>query len=104
MPPLRRTVPPLRCHDDGCSLRLRVVPGSSRSKIAGRHGDALKVAVTAPPERGKANQDVVAVLAEALGLARRDLTITAGLASRDKTVFVRCTETDLRERLAAALS
>ncbi|MEK7839378.1 MAG: DUF167 domain-containing protein, partial [candidate division NC10 bacterium] len=51
-------------------LTVKVIPKSSRDSIAGWVGDALKVCVTAAPERGKANAAVEAVLADALGLAR----------------------------------
>ena len=68
------------------SLRLRVVPGATRSRVVGRHGDAWKVSVSASPERGRANDAVVALLAEALRVSRRDLEVTAGRSSRDKVV------------------
>ena len=94
----------LRTVAGGCAIRLRVVPGSSRARLVGRHGDAIKVAVTAPPELGKANKEVESVVAEALGLGRRDVAITAGLTSRDKTLLIRRASDDVRERLIAALS
>jgi hypothetical protein len=67
-------------------LRLRVAPGASRSEVVGRHGDAWKVRVSAPPEDGKANDAVLALLADALGLPRRALTLVTGHGSRDKLV------------------
>jgi uncharacterized protein len=67
-------------------LRLRVSPGSDRAEIVGRHGEAWKVRVTAPPERGRANQAVVRLLAERLGLPAGELEVVSGLASRDKVV------------------
>ena len=72
----------------GLSLRLRVSPKASRDALRGVHGGALKVHVTEPPERGKANDGVVRLLAEVLGLPARDITITAGHASHDKRVLV----------------
>ena len=48
-------------------LRVKVVPGSSRDGIVGRLGDALKIKVTAPPKKGKANEAVVELLAAAVG-------------------------------------
>ena len=59
-------------------LKVKVVPGSSRDQIAGWLGDALKIKVTAPPERGKANEAVIAIVAERLGLPASDLEIVAG--------------------------
>lgn len=85
------------------NLRLRVVPGASRPGIVGRHGDAWKVRVAAAPERGKANDAVLDLLAEALDVPRRDLELTNGRASRDKVVtLVGLTDEAAVARLAAA--
>jgi uncharacterized protein (TIGR00251 family) len=70
------------------SLRLRVVPGSRRSGIVGRHGDAWKIRVVAAPEGGKANDAVLDLLARTLDVPRRDLELTVGTASRDKVVVL----------------
>jgi uncharacterized protein (TIGR00251 family) len=67
-------------------LRLRVAPGAGRDEIVGRHGDAWKIRVTAAPERGKANDAVLRLLSERLGLARSELAVVAGHAARDKVV------------------
>jgi uncharacterized protein (TIGR00251 family) len=73
---------------DGVVLRIKVVPGASRSKIAGVLGDRLKVAVAAPPEGGKANRAACELLAEALGVPARDVSITEGHTQPRKTVQV----------------
>lgn len=84
-------------------LRLRVAPGARCSHVAGRLGDAWKVRVTAPPERGKANDEVVALLADTLAVPRGEITIVAGRASRDKLVQLSgITVADAERRLAAA--
>lgn len=67
-------------------LLLRVVPGSKRPGIVGRHGDAWKIRVSAAPERGAANDAVIELLASALRLDRRDVRLVSGHASRDKIV------------------
>jgi uncharacterized protein YggU (UPF0235/DUF167 family) len=69
-------------------LRLRVVPGSTRPGIVGRHGEAWKVRVAEAPERGRANDAVLDLVAEALSLPLRDVSLVAGHASRDKIVEV----------------
>ena len=69
-------------------LRLRVSPGARKTRIAGPHGGALKLSVTQPPERGKANEGVVALLAQALGVAARDVEILSGHTSQDKRAAV----------------
>lgn len=63
---------------DGVDLSVKVVPGASRTRIVGALGNALKVAVAAAPEAGKANTQVVQLLAERFGLRRRDVRIVAG--------------------------
>jgi uncharacterized protein (TIGR00251 family) len=84
-------------------LRLRVVPGAPSNGIVGRHGDAWKVRVAAPPEDGRANDAVVRLLAEMLGVARGDVMLVAGHGSRDKVVEVAGIEPDeLERRLEAA--
>lgn len=74
--------------ESGSRLRLRVKPGAKRRAIEGEHGGALRVAVTAPPEKGRANQEVEELLAEALDVARGAVRVIAGHTSRDKSVAV----------------
>ena len=69
-------------------LQLKVIPKSSKDRVVGWVGDRLKVQVTAPPERGKANDAVVGVLAGALGLPRSRVRIVAGATAPLKTVDV----------------
>jgi uncharacterized protein len=67
-------------------LRLRVAPGASRAGVVGRHGDAWKVRVTAPPEDGRANDAVVRLLAETLAVPRTSVSLVSGHGGRDKIV------------------
>ncbi len=69
-------------------LLIRVSPGAPRPKILGWRGDRLKIAVAAPPEAGRANDALVAYLAEVLNVNRRSVRLVAGHASRDKTVEI----------------
>lgn len=69
-------------------LRLRVVPGAAKPGIVGRYGDAWKVRVAAPPERGAANEAVVELLARTLAVDPREVRLVSGHASRDKIVEV----------------
>jgi uncharacterized protein len=67
-------------------LRLRVAPGARTTEVVGRHGDAWKVRVAAPPEDGRANDAVLGLLAERLSLPRRSLTLVSGHTARVKIV------------------
>ena len=67
-------------------LRLRVSPGAGRTAVVGRHGDAWKVRVTEAPERGRANEAVLRLLAETLALPRTAVTLVSGHGGREKIV------------------
>jgi hypothetical protein len=69
-------------------LRVKVVPGSSRDEIVGWLGDALKIKVMVPPEKGKANDAVVELLAVALGLTNDAVTVVSGHSSPSKVISV----------------
>ena len=79
-------------------LLLKVIPKASRDRVAGWVGDRLKVQVTAAPERGKANDAAVEVLAAALGLPRSRVRIVSGETSPLKTVEIDGGE-ELRSKL-----
>jgi uncharacterized protein YggU (UPF0235/DUF167 family) len=84
-------------------LRVRVVPGAKESAIVGRYGDAWKLRVMAPPERGAANAAMLELLAQALRLPPCALTLVSGKGSRDKIVEVSALRPDeVQERLASA--
>jgi uncharacterized protein (TIGR00251 family) len=69
-------------------LRVKVVPGSSRNEIVGWLGEAPKIKVTAPPEKGKANEAVIRLLAAALGIATDDISVVSGHSSPAKLVAI----------------
>ncbi len=81
-------------------LPVKVVPGSSRNCIAGWLGEALRVRVTAPPERGKANSAVEQIIAEALDLSNDAVNIIKGPTSARKVVEIAGPpESEIRSRL-----
>ena len=65
-----------------------VAPGAAQSDLVGRHGDAWKVRVAAAAERGRANAELVSLLAALLDVARDDVRIVAGRSARRKIVDV----------------
>jgi uncharacterized protein len=69
-------------------LGVKVVPGSSRTVVAGVWNGMLKVKVAAPPEKGKANKALAEFLAEKLGVRARDVTIVSGETSAVKQVEI----------------
>jgi len=70
-------------------LKLKVIPSSSKNEVIGWHGERLKIKVQAPPEKGKANQAVVKVLAKCLQVSLSDVVIVSGAESQHKTVEVK---------------
>jgi len=76
--------------EDGfLTFHVRVVPRASRSEIAGEHDGALRVRVTAPPVDGAANDEVIRLLARALGVTRSAVEIVSGQTSKTKRIRVR---------------
>lgn len=69
-------------------LKLKVVPGSSRNQIVGWLGDALKIKVSAPPEKGKANEAVMDLIANELGINSDDIEIESGHSSPSKIIAI----------------
>jgi len=73
---------------DGCTLSVRVHPGARKNGVTGVHAGALKISLTAPPVDGKANEAVIAFLADALHLPRARVALVAGATSRAKMVRI----------------
>jgi|ERR1700733_9029355 uncharacterized protein len=73
---------------DGCTLAVRVHPGARKNAVTGVHADAVKIALTAPPVDGKANEALIAFLAETLHLPRARVSLVAGATSHAKTVRI----------------
>ena len=78
----------LQTRDGRVLLRLRVSPKSRTARIAGEHDGALKLHVTEPPDKGRANDGLIALLAETLGIAQREIELVSGHASHDKRVAI----------------
>lgn len=90
---------------EGCVLPVRAQPGARRAGVQGEQAAALKIAVTAPPEDGRANQALAEVLRKALGVKRSQVELIFGQTSRDKRFLIRgLTRGELESRLKELLS
>lgn len=74
--------------EDGVIFRIKVQPRASKNKIVGVQGDALKIKISAPPVKGKANRALVDLLAEQLGVKRSEVEIIGGHTSKIKKIKV----------------
>lgn len=74
---------------EGCILPVRAQPGARRCGIVGEHNGAVKIAVSAPAEKGKANDAIQEILCAQLGLKRSHVQLLAGPTSRDKRFLLR---------------
>jgi len=74
--------------EGGVEITIKAVPGASRDRIVGPLGDALKVQVSAPPEKGKANQAIVELIAAALRVTPRSISIVHGNSSPRKVARI----------------
>lgn len=79
---------------DGVILRLHIQPGAKKTEVAGEHGEALKIRLSAPPVDGKANACLIEFLAKQLGVAKSAVELLSGDTSRAKRVRVGGVTTD----------
>jgi uncharacterized protein len=76
--------PELDATDGGVLLAVHIQPGAGRTEVVGRHGDALKLRVAAPPTGNRANDAVLELVAKEFNLKRADVAVTSGASSRAK--------------------
>lgn len=81
-------VPDIRETEDGVVIAVKVIPNASNDQISGCIGDRLKIRVSAPPQSGKANKSVCRLLAKALGVRSKDVSVIAGHTNPLKKVEV----------------
>ncbi|HHT9115239.1 MAG TPA: DUF167 domain-containing protein [Candidatus Wunengus californicus] len=74
--------------NSGIILSIRTQPGSSKNRIIGEYGGRLKLAVTAAPEKGRANKAVIELLADTLHISESSIHIISGESSRDKRLMI----------------
>jgi uncharacterized protein (TIGR00251 family) len=78
----------LSLHERGVVVPVKAQPGAKRNGILGERAQALRVAVTAPPERGLANEAIAEVLAQAFGVKSSQVAVLTGETSRDKRFLI----------------
>ena len=94
---------PIRDSDNGATFAVKVQPRARKNAITGEVGEALKIALTAPPVEGKANEACIQFLAELLNVPRGSVTIISGHSSRNKVVRVAGrTAAEVEQRFRAA--
>jgi len=88
----------------GATFQIKVHPRARKNAITGEIGEALKVALTAPPVEGRANEACIRLLAEFLNVPRSSVTIAAGESSRQKLIRVAgMNAAQVEEKLRAVL-
>jgi len=91
--------------DQGIILPVRAQPGAKRNCVVGGHGGALKVAVQAPPEDGKANDAILDLLRKSFGIGKQQIELVSGHTSRDKKFLLTgITLEQLQAKITALLS
>jgi uncharacterized protein len=90
--------------EGGSILPVAAQPGARRNAVLGVRADALRVAVAAPPDKGKANAAIQALLAQALGCKTAQVALVSGATSRQKRFLIQgLAPEELRRRLSALL-
>ncbi len=74
--------------DGSIVLQLHCHPGAKRTQVAGIYGQALKIRLAAPAAEGRANEALIAFLAESFGVPQRNVTLVRGERGRSKTVRI----------------
>ena len=78
----------LREAPDGCTLAVRVQPGAKKNAVTGIHAGAVRISLTTPPIEGRANEALIAFLAELLHLPRARISLLSGTTSRTKALHI----------------
>jgi uncharacterized protein len=79
----------IKDHAEGCVLPVRAQPGAKKAAVIGEHGGALKIAVKAQPQAGRANDALIEALRDTLGLKRSQIELISGQTTRNKKFLIR---------------
>ena len=95
----------ITAHTEGSVIAVRAQPGARKTRVIGEQAGALKVAVTAPADQGRANEALVEFLRQVLAVKRSQVVLLRGETSRQKQFLVRAvTPEELRRRVAEILA
>lgn len=75
-------------NDSGIIIPIKVQPNASKERIVGEYNGQLKIAVTAAPEKGKANKAIIKLLSERLNIKVSSIKVISGETSREKKLFI----------------
>lgn len=81
------------------TIEVHATPGARRNHVGGQHDGALRVSVTAPAEKGRANKAIQKMLADALGVSPSKIELSSGTTSRRKVFKVGETDESLASRI-----
>jgi uncharacterized protein (TIGR00251 family) len=73
---------------DGCTVSVRVHPGARKNGVSGVHGEVVKISLTTPPVDGRANEALIAFVAELLGIPRPRVSLVSGMTTRTKVLRI----------------
>jgi uncharacterized protein len=76
-------------------LDIYVQPGAKKNEIVGLHNGALKIKIKAPPEDGRANEELIKFLSEVLGIPQRQISLISGLKNRNKKISISASSSEL---------
>jgi hypothetical protein len=83
---------PVEQSADGVLVRIRVQPRASRAEVVGLHGDRVRVRISAPPVEGRANDELIRLMAQQLDLPQSSIWLVSGATSRSKTIMITGTQ------------
>ena len=93
---------PLESHPQGVVIRVKARPGARRNAFAGLHDGALRIDVTAAPEKGKANDAIIALLAKTFGVAKSSIELISSPANSQKRFLLHGIQlTDVQRQLTS---
>jgi hypothetical protein len=79
---------PVEQSAEGVLVRIRVQPRASRAEVVGLHGDRVRVRISAPPVDGRANDELIRLMAQQLDLPQSSIRLVSGATSRSKTIMI----------------